>query len=110
HALHRELYAVDDPASGIEMVTWRMRVRCGLRNGHDIHLSLPQSDAAPSAYRDVYVRGRGRLRAAVHRLADLPAGAAISGPAIVESDFTTVMIAPDATATRLPSGSLLIEP
>ena len=110
HALHRELYAVDDPASGIEMVTWRVRVRCRLRNGDDIHLSLPASDAAPSVHRDVYVRGRGRLRAAVHRLADLPAGQAVSGPAIVESDFTTVMIDPDATATRLASGSLLIEP
>jgi len=87
-----------------------VRVRCRLRNGDDIHLSLPASDAAPSVHRDVYVRGRGRLRAAVHRLADLPAGQAVSGPAIVESDFTTVMIDPDATATRLASGSLLIEP
>ena len=109
HALHRELYAVDDPASGIELVTWRIRVHCRLRNGHEISMA-PATDGAASGYRDVYFRGSGRLRAAVHRLAGLPVGQAVTGPAIVESDFTTVVIDPEATATRLASGSLLIEP
>jgi len=37
-------------------------------------------------------------------------GEQVSGPAIIESPFTTVVIDPGATAERRASGSLSIDP
>jgi hypothetical protein len=37
-------------------------------------------------------------------------GVQVSGPAIVESSFTTVVLNPGAIAERAPSGSLVIVP
>jgi N-methylhydantoinase A len=39
----------------------------------------------------------------------VPVGASLSGPAIVESDFTSIVIEPGATARRDISGNLVIE-
>jgi N-methylhydantoinase A len=36
-------------------------------------------------------------------------GETVTGPALVESAFTTVVLDPGASATRRPSGSLSIE-
>jgi N-methylhydantoinase A len=38
----------------------------------------------------------------------MPVGDHVAGPAIVESSFTTVVIDPGATATRLAGGGLSI--
>jgi N-methylhydantoinase A len=40
----------------------------------------------------------------------MPFDEMIQGPAIVESLFTTVVVNPGATATRCPSGSLMLMP
>jgi len=45
----------------------------------------------------------------VHRFEALPQGERIAGPAIIENDFTTVVIDPGAVARRLPSGSLSVD-
>jgi N-methylhydantoinase A len=110
HALHRELYAVDDPTSPIELVTWRVRVHCRLQatNG----LTLAGAGAAKPALteRAIYLRGLGRVSAALRRLDHLSADEAVEGPAIIESDYTTVVLDDGSSARRLESGSLLIAP
>jgi N-methylhydantoinase A/oxoprolinase/acetone carboxylase beta subunit len=40
----------------------------------------------------------------------LPAGAAVSGPAVIEMPATTIVIPPHCQVTRTPHGHLLIEP
>ena len=110
HALHRELYAVDDPTSSVELVTWRVRVHCRLQMTNGLTLAGAATAKPAATQRAIYLRGLGRVSAAVRRLDHLPAGETIEGPAIVESDFTTVVIDGDAAARRLESGSLLITP
>jgi N-methylhydantoinase A len=110
HTLHRELYAVDDPTSSVELVTWRVRVHCRLQMTNGLKLAGAASARPAPTQRAIYLRGLGRVSAALRRLGDLPAGQTIEGPAIVESDFTTVVIDAGAAARRLESGSLLITP
>jgi N-methylhydantoinase A len=110
HALHRELYAVDDPTSSVELVTWRVRVHCRLQMTDGLKLAGATSVKSAPTQRTIHLRGLGRVSAALRRLGDLPPGQTIEGPAIVESDFTTVVIDVGAGARRLESGSLLITP
>jgi N-methylhydantoinase A len=45
----------------------------------------------------------------VWRFEALPIGAQIAGPAIIESDFTSIVIDPGAAAVRDAAGSLVID-
>ena len=60
--------------------------------------------------RAVYFDEVGMVDAAVHRFEAMPYEAPVSGPAIIESSFTTVVLDPGAAAVRRPSGSLAIKP
>ena len=50
------------------------------------------------------------MSAALRRLDHMAMDEQIEGPAIVESDYTTIMLDDGAVARRLESGSLLITP
>lgn len=108
HAQHRQLYAVDDPDSPIELVTWRVRVRCRLRAEVELRVAH-RTSAAPASERDMYLAGLGRRNVAAHRLSALRTDEPVAGPAIVESGFTTIMVESGMTARLLTSGGLLIE-
>jgi len=110
HALHRELYAVDDPTSPIELVTWRVRVHCRLQATNGLKLAGVGAAKPALTERAIYLRGRGRVSAALRRLDHMATDEQIEGPAIVESEYTTVVLDDGAAARRLESGSLLITP
>jgi N-methylhydantoinase A len=110
HALHRELYAVDDPTSPIELVTWRVRVHCRLQMTNGLKLASAGAPKSAPTERAIYLRGRGRVSAVLRRLDHMPTDEQIEGPAIIESDYTTLMLDDGAVARRLESGSLLIAP
>ena len=61
-------------------------------------------DAAPRARRRVHMGGW--LEAPVHDFAALGPGQALEGPAIVESDTTTVVLRPGDRAAVTPLGWL----
>jgi N-methylhydantoinase A len=74
-------------------------------------LRLATLGAKPApAQRAIYLRGRGRVSATLRRLDDLSVDEQIAGPAIIESDYTTVVLDDGSSARRLESGSLLIAP
>ncbi len=109
HAVHEEVYAVRDERAVIEVVNLRARVRCPLGEPVADTVALaPASHAATT--REVYFSGTGALDAAVHRLEETPPGTTITGPAIIESSFTTVVLHPGASAERSSSGSIVIIP
>ena len=111
HAAHGELFAVEDPGSEIELVTWHARTSCRLRE-----VSVPQF--APSAAelresngrRPAYFAGEGIVNATIIQLERLGAGETLIGPAIIESAATTVVLEPGAAAERTSGGSLSILP
>lgn len=111
HAAHAELFAVDDPASEIELVTWHARVSCRLRD-----VSLPQFApvaAGPresNGRRSAYFAGEGMVDTTIALLERLEAGNTLRGPAIIESPVTTVVLEPGAAAERTAGRSLSILP
>jgi N-methylhydantoinase A len=112
HRAHRELFEIDDPESGIEIVGWHARARCRLRDGAAAALasSVGGAGRAPAATRRVHFPGSGPAEAAVRRFEAMAPDEALAGPAIIESSFTTVVLDPGATARRSASGSLVITP
>ena len=109
HATHRELYAISDDDSEVEVVAWRAQVRCSLRAVEMSTQATVNADAE-AVVRDAYFSGLGRVQATVRKLVSVAPGERLAGPAILESPVTTIVIDPDAYAERLQSGSLLIFP
>jgi N-methylhydantoinase A len=107
HAAHHALYAVSDPASPVEILAWRARARCRLGDPAELRLATP--DAALSDTRRVYLSGAGWVTVPLRSPAAL-AVAALSGAAILETPFTTIVLPPGARARRLASGSIEVQP
>lgn len=110
HRAHEDIFAVRDTGSAIEIVSWTASVRCRLREHENASLVAGASDQSIDGMRDVYFSGDGWVRAKVRRFEAMDSGEMLSGPAIIESPFTTIVLDPGATAQRRPSGSLSILP
>lgn len=110
HTAHQDLFAINDPDSGIEVVGWTAAVKCRLRESESGTLVAADVSTALGDTRKAYFVGAGFVDAVVRRFETMPVGEKLAGPAIVESPFTTVVIDPGATAERRPSGSLSIDP
>jgi N-methylhydantoinase A len=106
HAAHRDVFAVADETSPIEFQSWHARARCRLAIPADHRARI--SDIAPTE-RTVLLLD-GEVRASVFRLEAVPIGDYLPGPAIIETETTTVVIDPGATVTRHPNGTLHIWP
>ncbi len=111
HETHQDVFAVSDRESQVETVGWNATVSCRIRE-HDGASLAPHLSAASKAAttRRVYFKSTGFAEVPVYRFEMMKAGEPVSGPALVESAFTTVVLDPGAKATRRPSGSLSIDP
>jgi N-methylhydantoinase A len=107
HAVHEEVYAVRDERAVLEVVNLRARVTCPLESQSDDTVTLERSEGAPQS-RNVYFSGAGLVEAAIWRLEAMSAGTQVTGPAIIESSFTTIVLNPGAGAERSSNGSLVI--
>ncbi|HZZ60310.1 MAG TPA: hydantoinase/oxoprolinase family protein [Roseiarcus sp.] len=108
HGVHKDIFAVSDPHSPIEMIGWSATVRCRIgspRAGRIVSRAAP----GVSANRRVYFRRAGWTDADVHDFQALAPESIVKGPAIVESGFTSVVIDPGAFARKDQSGCLVIE-
>jgi N-methylhydantoinase A len=108
HATHEELFAIADPESPIEVLSWRARVSCRLRDA-------PPGRAGAGAATDdttrmAYFADTGLVVTAIRQFERLEVGAPVEGPAVIESPVTTVVVDPGATAVRTADGSLMIDP
>ncbi len=106
HAVHRDVFSIAEEGSMIEFESWHARVRCSLRAPARPE-ALP-GDGRPRGRRQIFLPEQGRMGADVWRLDSLPLSTVLSGPAIVESETTTVVIEPDARFARGPSGTLRV--
>lgn len=108
HATHRQIFAIADSESPIEMVTWRARVSCRLREFGTGRLAIDEAEEVARGSRRAWFRGSGWIEAETCRLEAIRPGDKVSGPAIVESSFTTIVVDQGAVATRTPGGGLAI--
>ena len=110
HEIHDELFAVRDPDSPIEIVTWRANVRCKLRAADlDSRDDAPASDGAPAS-RAVYFAGHGWLETPVIQFRTLAVGQRVAGPTIIESPTLSAVIDPRGRVEKLASHSLVLQP
>ena len=88
HALHRQRFSYANPADPVEVVTLRLTAAGRLPRPPSIREAAAGQGGAPAsrpvylggAWQDVPVHCRGHLPAAVH------------GPALIEEDYTTVLL------------------
>ncbi|WP_246658473.1 hydantoinase/oxoprolinase family protein [Mesorhizobium sp. GR13] len=107
HQMHQDIFAVSDPGADIETVGWNAEVRCRIGSGEPGRLARSEQSARLPA-RAVRFLGTGWLDAEVWRLEAIPEAQSIHGPAIIESDFTSIVVDPGAVARRDASGNLII--
>jgi len=110
HKVHEDIFAINDPDSGVEVVGWTASVKCRLREGESGSLAQREINTSVDGTRKVYFSGHGHVDATVRRFEAMKEGEVLSGPAIIESPFTTVVVDPGATAERRASGSVSIVP
>lgn len=108
HKTHEELFNFSDPSSPIEIVGWRAEVHCRFRDTGGIELARTAENARRSSTRRSFFAQKGWCDVPVHSFEALAVDEFMSGPAIVESPFTTVVVDPGVAVARRPSGSLSI--
>jgi N-methylhydantoinase A len=103
HAVHRDVFAIADEASGIEFASWHARARCRLAEP-----VRPQATVAdePPTKRQIFLPGEGAVTAEVWKLEAVPVGEPLCGPAIIEAAATTVVVDPGIGFERRASGAL----
>jgi N-methylhydantoinase A len=108
HATHEELFSFRDAGSEIEVLTWRTKVSCRIPQPNKIQVA----DGGEAGFRNRQARssffGSGEVGTTVRHIGSMQPSETVVGPAIIESDFTTVVIDPGAIAERMASGSLAI--
>lgn len=108
HTMHQDKFAVSDRHAGMEVVSWNAEVRCRIVEGEPGRLA-PDTRPARLPSRRVHFLGGVSVEADVYRLEAISTGAEIVGPAMVESDFTSIVIDPGARARRDAMGNLVID-
>ncbi len=107
-AEHLKLFAVNQPRSPIEIVTWRGEARVVRRKPNLVtaaaNRDAPTADAA--ATRAVYFGGE-TLTTEIRRGERLHPGASFAGPAVIEEDTTTIVVPPGASVDVRPSHYLV---
>lgn len=106
HTVHRDVFAVADEHSAIEFQSWHARARCRLSVLAESVARV--SDVAAHAREVVLLDGA--VTASVWRLEAVPLGDHVPGPAIVETETTTVVVDVGASVTRHQNGTLHILP
>lgn len=109
HRKHRDVFAIADDDSIVEFESWHARARCRLVAPELTSVTRDDGPAAPTS-RTIHLPDGSAVDAAVWRLDRMPPDRTLSGPALVQTPTTTVLIDPDATFSLLPSGTLQIYP
>ena len=103
---HEVRYGHSNPAEDVEFVNLRMTARGSLRRPDAVE--LPTGEAGePVAVERTWFAGSW-LPTPVHRREALPAGATVTGPAIVLEDACTSLVPPSWTASVSTHGHLVL--
>ena len=97
HQRYQELYSYSQQDQEVRLVTLRVSAVGRLPRIARMERGGDVKAAQPSGYRRVYLGGW--QDAPTYAADELPAGAEIAGPAVLESQFTTIMVWPGDTAT-----------
>ena len=105
HELHLQRFSYSNPNDAMEIVTVRLKA-IGVLTAIDAEAIPPSAAAHDHAKRRVCIDGMWR-ELAVRRRDTLTTGETIPGPAIIEEDYTTILIGDGWSAIHGPHGHLL---
>jgi N-methylhydantoinase A len=109
HAVHERIFAIRDPGSGIEFVSWTATARCRLRaSGRGRLVGGKRREV--SGVRKMYFSEDGEVEAVLYDFETMQTGKQHTGPAIIESPFTSVVADARTRFERAASGSLVMRP
>jgi N-methylhydantoinase A len=106
--IHAERYGYAIAGEEIELVAFHVTVS-GQRESPQLRAPLGTAVDPNPPTRLVHFRGPGDVASAVYRRYDLPAGATIDGPCVIEEPGSTTLVEPGMRVTVLPDGQLLID-
>lgn len=110
HRFHERLYKVRDEGSSIETVTWKARLTAPLSKPLATRQEItPAAAPAPDRVTTAFFHKAGRVTTPIHLGRELPAGARITGPAIIEEPTTTVVVYPGMAVTLTAGRNYLLE-
>lgn len=109
HAMHERIFAIRDPSSNIEFVSWTATARCRLRASGRRRL-VGGKRREVSGVRKMYFSEDGEVEAVVYDFETMQVGKQHTGPAIIESPFTSVVADARTRFERAASGSLVMQP
>jgi len=108
---HEEIFGFCDPGSEVDFIGWRAIARCRVGSGKLGRLiGTGASNATTTTKRKACFDGKRLVATPIHHFASMKRKDRLTGPAIVESPYTTVVIEPGAMAERSASGSLIVTP
>jgi N-methylhydantoinase A len=110
HQTHERVYAVRDPEQQVECLNWKLRLVAEIAG--DLVQSRAAAAAAPSPIdrKRAYFGPAGMLETPIYRGADLRAGAAVDGPALIVEPTTTLVLYPGMRATASDHGAYRLDP
>jgi N-methylhydantoinase A len=109
HAVHRRIFAVDEPGQYLECLLWKVRATAVLSKPQVRTRPVPEAgELEPIGYAEAYFRGVGSVPVPRFDGPTLPVGSRIEGPAIVREPTTTVVVYPGSAVTVTPLGNYLI--
>ena len=108
HEEHQTIFAVNDPGAEIEMLNWNAQVNCRLHYNREAAQPNMVSLKRSKRTRMVGFNPQGRFETAIHPIESMAVGDQVSGPAIIESSFTSVVIDPGAIAELLSDGGVMV--
>ena len=111
HGEHRRLYTYDLPRASVELVNLRVTAVGVLPKRTPPPSAARGTDAqdARAGQRPVYFRGAGFAATPVYTRGRLAPGMALDGPAIVDQDDATCLVAPGFRARVDHAHNLLLE-
>jgi N-methylhydantoinase A len=109
HAVHKSIFAVNDPASAVEIVGWSAKVSSRLRGAPLGRLAAASGSAERRAARPSYFAGSGWIDTPRAGFESLVTDQVYTGPMIVESPFTTIVLDPQSRFRLTPAGSVIVD-
>jgi N-methylhydantoinase A/oxoprolinase/acetone carboxylase beta subunit/N-methylhydantoinase B/oxoprolinase/acetone carboxylase alpha subunit len=110
HEVHDRVLAVRDEQSAVECLNWKGRVRLKLdRPEHEISEAATQSAGKARTIREAWFGGETAVPTPTYHEDDVPPGAVIEGPAVIELPNTTVVVYPGMRLRTSSAGNYLLE-
>lgn len=110
HRVHERVFAVQDLGNAVEFLNWRGRLIAKVRQQTlEPGKEAAREDAKPDRVRPAYF-GNGWVETSIYLGERLPAGTAISGPAVIEEATSTLVVYPGAVAKVSAGGRYIVTP